>query len=449
MLVLEDLSSVSGTMNFPVSIVNAPSGVASRSALHPLQRVRYQLLAGLFLAVIVPGFLYHITDLSLAVRQRSSVNTALGASVAIAIALYLYRRVASYPGVGILGYVTPAVAVAYGIVLTVFFTARLDYSRMNFGLSFAAAIGFFFAVSVYLRKHARRRFYVIPSVHAESLTGLTGAEWTVLTRPELPGDPNAVLIADLRADLGDAWERLIAEGALKGHPIYHSKQVHESLTGRVEVEHLSENSFGSLLPNRSYSKVKRGIDFVAALIVLPLLLIPGLIAAVLIKLDSKGPVFFRQVRRGYRGDVFEVVKFRTMLHDDAKAQHGNRDGAITQARDPRITRVGHFLRRTRFDEMPQVWNVLKGEMSWIGPRPEALALSEWYMKELPLYTYRHIVRPGITGWAQVNQGHVADLASVLEKLHYDFFYIKNFSGWLDLLIFCRTVGVVLSGHGAK
>ena len=109
--------------------------------------------------------------------------------------------------------------------------------------------------------------------------------------------------------------------------------------------------------------------------------------------------------------------------------------------------VYHF--RQILDELPQAWNILKGEMSWIGPRPEAIQLSEWYENELPFYSYRHIVRPGITGWAQVNQGHVTDLDSVTDKLRYDFYYVKNISHWLDMLITLKTVRVVLGGFGAR
>ncbi|TIP99650.1 MAG: sugar transferase, partial [Mesorhizobium sp.] len=117
--------------------------------------------------------------------------------------------------------------------------------------------------------------------------------------------------------------------------------------------------------------------------------------------------------------------------------------------DTRITRLGQFLRKSRIDELPQAINILRGEMSWIGPRPEALVLSKWYEAELPFYRYRHIVRPGITGWAQVNQGHVAAVDDVLEKLHYDFYYIKNFSPWLDVLIVFRTIRTMLTGFGAR
>jgi lipopolysaccharide/colanic/teichoic acid biosynthesis glycosyltransferase len=150
---------------------------------------------------------------------------------------------------------------------------------------------------------------------------------------------------------------------------------------------------------------------------------------------------------GYRGKKFRMYKFRSMRPTSVSGD--SRSAAITQDEDARVTRLGKYLRRFRIDELPQIVNILKGEMSWIGPRPEAVPLSLWYEAELPFYRYRHIVRPGITGWAQVNQGHVAQVEDVLWKLQYDFYYIKNFSFWLDLLIVARTVRTVLSGFGAR
>src|SRR6201991_52914 len=146
---------------------------------------------------------------------------------------------------------------------------------------------------------------------------------------------------------------------------------------------------------------------------------------------------------GYRGVPFTVYKFRTMTVAQPTGETELRN-AITEAGDSRVTRIGRFLRQSRLDEVPQLMNILRGEMSWIGPRPEALVLSQWYEKELPFYRYRHIVRPGITGWAQVNQGHVADVADVLWKLQYDFYYIKYFSPWLDMLIVLRTIRTMLT-----
>ena len=192
------------------------------------------------------------------------------------------------------------------------------------------------------------------------------------------------------------------------------------------------------------------IDVIASIVLLPLLAIPLVIIALVVRASSPGPILFRQRRMGYRGVPFDMLKFRTMTVRFATDGDANeREAAITQDADVRVTRPGRFLRRSRLDELPQIVNILRGEMSWIGPRPEAVPLSEWYEEELPFYSYRHIVRPGITGWAQVNQGHVAGLDDVHVKLHYDFYYIKFFSFWLDLLIGLRTVGIMLTGFGAK
>jgi lipopolysaccharide/colanic/teichoic acid biosynthesis glycosyltransferase len=123
--------------------------------------------------------------------------------------------------------------------------------------------------------------------------------------------------------------------------------------------------------------------------------------------------------------------------------------AITDDGDKRVTRVGRILRKFRVDELPQIFNILKFEMSWIGPRPEAEVLSRWYQREIPFYRYRHVVKPGISGWAQVNQGHVADVEQVHRKLQYDFYYIKYFSPWLDLLILVRTIKTIITGFGSR
>ena len=412
-----------------------------------LARLRFQLFFGLLSAVVLPVMVANYHDLSQAWRSPNSTNTAVGCGLALLIALFLFRRAITFPGSGMLGHVLPALTASYGLVLAVFFGLRLDYSRVALFSSFAAALIFFFVVSYYIRNRLSQRFYVVPTASSHTPFSDSHIDWVLLREPVLPADPRPVLIADLRAELAPEWERLIAETALAGHPVYHLKQVQESLTGRVEIEHLSENSFGSLLPNHNYRKIKRIVDIGATLVLLPFVLVIGVGAAIAIRIEAPGPVFFRQARRGYRGGVFEVLKFRTMRHEPAKPQA--REEAITRDDDDRITRVGNFLRRTRIDELPQIWNVLKGEMSWIGPRPEALPLSQWYQSELPFYGYRHIVRPGITGWAQVNQGHVADLESVFQKLHYDFYYIKYFSAWLDMLIVAKTFAIVCFGRGAK
>lgn len=256
------------------------------------------------------------------------------------------------------------------------------------------------------------------------------------------------MVADLRADLSDEWDRRLADFALSGVPVYHSKHLNESLTGRVELEHLSENSFGTLSPISAYMTAKHLIDWTVALTVAIVLMPAFLILSVAIMLDSRGSPIFRQRRIGYCGRSFVMWKFRTMTAV-ASGSGDFRAAAMTTANDQRITRIGRFLRQSRLDELPQIVNILKREMSWIGPRPEAEILSQWYEAEIPFYRYRHIVRPGITGWAQVNQGHVAEVDEVRAKLYYDFYYIKNFSPWIDFLICARTVRTMLTGFGAR
>jgi lipopolysaccharide/colanic/teichoic acid biosynthesis glycosyltransferase len=232
--------------------------------------------------------------------------------------------------------------------------------------------------------------------------------------------------------------------------VFHSKQAYEALTGRVEIEHLSENTFGSLIPGLAYVGAKQVLDFILALVLIPLLSPVFLMIAVAIRWDSPGPVIFRQERVGYRGNSFTCFKFRTMKYEPGMVESEAEPHKVATADDDdRVTRLGRWLRNKRLDEFPQMINILRGEMSFIGPRPEAVALSRWYQRELPFYLYRHVVRPGISGWAQINQGHVTDVDLVLGKLHYDFFYIKNFSPWLDALITLKTLGIMVRGIGAR
>jgi lipopolysaccharide/colanic/teichoic acid biosynthesis glycosyltransferase len=269
----------------------------------------------------------------------------------------------------------------------------------------------------------------------------------MLKRPHLHDTRSCnAIVADFSAKLPDEWEAFLADAALAGRIVYQVKQLSESLTGRVELEHLSENSFGSLVPAIGYFYLKGLADFIFALILLPFVLPLMLVVAVVIRVDSKGPVLFRQKRVGHAGRLITVYKFRTMRLVDAEDE---RSAAMTRDGDDRITGLGHVLRKLRIDELPQIINILKWQMSWIGPRPEAQVLSRWYTSEIPFYRYRHVVKPGISGWAQVNQGHVAEVTEVHRKLQYDFYYIKYFSPWLDVLIFFRTVKTILTGFGSR
>ncbi len=221
----------------------------------------------------------------------------------------------------------------------------------------------------------------------------------------------------------------------------------EKISGKIEVEslHPSWLVFGEGFRRNTFVKaIRRAISVIISLIglILALPLLPFIILA--IRLDSKGPVFYTQTRVGKGGRLFKVVKFRTM-RQDAEAESGPRWAGD---HDPRVTRVGKFLRASRLDEIPQMWCVLKGDMAFVGPRPERPEFIEMLSKEIPYYGVRHIVRPGITGWAQVKYKYGRSVDDSREKLQYDLFYIKNASIGLDLLIMFQTVKTVLLGRGA-
>ncbi|MFL0356780.1 TIGR03013 family XrtA/PEP-CTERM system glycosyltransferase [Erythrobacter sp. GH1-10] len=222
----------------------------------------------------------------------------------------------------------------------------------------------------------------------------------------------------------------------------------ERETGRVDLDTLDPSwlifSDGFSSSRMFSSAVKRVFDIAASLILLLLTFPIIAIFAVLVKLDSKGPAFFRQERVGLFGETFQLIKLRSMRTDAEK------DGAKwAEENDPRITRIGRFIRKVRIDELPQTWSVLKGQMSFVGPRPEVPQFVESLEEDIPFYGERHMVKPGITGWAQINYPYGASNEDSRKKLEYDLYYAKNYTPFLDLVILLQTVRVILWPEGAR
>jgi sugar transferase (PEP-CTERM system associated) len=223
----------------------------------------------------------------------------------------------------------------------------------------------------------------------------------------------------------------------------------ERETGRVDLATTNPSALifsDGFSAGQRISRVgKRMFDIVASLLVLvvglPLILIGG----IAVKCDSRGPVFYRQSRVGLYGQPYDIVKIRSMRTDAEAAGKA----VWASENDPRITRVGHVIRKLRIDELPQLWCVLKGEMSIVGPRPERPSFVEELTRELPYYAERHMVKPGLTGWAQINYPYGASIEDARVKLEYDLYYAKNYSPFLDLLILLQTVRVVLWPEGAR
>ncbi|WP_198158564.1 sugar transferase [Sphingomonas hankookensis] len=409
--------------------------------------MRHQVAGG-FIVTLLPFILLLSWSDTATTSFNVVIATWLYSVVAMLVGIMLLRSVSQYPGVEASAYVLPSFGISYGLMLMALIFVRLSYSRILLLISFMSIIVWFIAVHVIVVRRRSLEIGIVPGGDCEALLlPLTGVRWTVLDDPEQDISGLHAITADLRVDLPSEWDRKLADYALQGMPVYHGKHLAESITGMVQLEHISENSFGTLSPVSAFMTAKHIGDWIAAACALVLLFPALVLIAILIRLDSSGSPIFRQIRIGYRGVPFTVYKFRTMVSGERAG--GALDAAKTKSADARITRIGRFLRKSRIDELPQILNILKGEMSWIGPRPEARVLSEWYEGEIPFYRYRHIVRPGLTGWAQVNQGHVAEVEDVREKLYFDFYYIKNFSPWIDCLIVAKTAQTMLTGFGAK
>jgi sugar transferase (PEP-CTERM system associated) len=271
---------------------------------------------------------------------------------------------------------------------------------------------------------------------ASHLMGLTrgkGVHRVIVAMPDRRGNLPVEELLDLR---------------LGGVKVEEATSWLERISGRIEVEHLYPSwmifteGFHS---SRFFRLLRRALNVLVAFTgtVLSLPLLPFIVLAV--KLDSPGPALYRQKRVGRRGRVFYCYKFRTM-RVDAEADTG---ATWALDDDPRITRVGKFLRSSRLDEIPQLWCVLRGDMHFVGPRPERPEFVEWLSREIPYYGVRHVVRPGITGWAQVQYKYGNTLDDAREKLQYDLFYLKNASIGLDILIMFQTIKIVLLGRGAQ
>lgn len=240
----------------------------------------------------------------------------------------------------------------------------------------------------------------------------------------------------------------LLECRMDGVQVEEREAMYERLTGKLAVESMRPSY---LIYGRGFAKdpltmvMKRVLDIIAALVGLVISLPLALLAVIAIKLTSKGPIFFCQQRTGQDGVPFKLIKFRTMRIDAEKES-----GPVwAQKNDARVTAVGRFLRLSRIDEIPQFLNILGGQMSFVGPRPERPHFVEQLQNDIPFYPLRHTVKPGLTGWAQVRHPYGASTEDAREKLRYDLYYIKNMSVLFDLSIIVRTVGVILHGKGAR
>ncbi|WP_230086341.1 sugar transferase [Halomonas sp. 328] len=348
-----------------------------------------------------------------------------------------------YPGVRPGRLLLPVYGGLFGTGALVHHGVQPEAALLPWGLAVLVAVSTATLGYRLARRYRRRKLAVVPLGRAPALCRGHRIDWRVLSHPGLQGRRVDGVVADLHVELPEPWERFLAECSMHGIPVYHVGSLYEQLSGRVPVDHLQENRHGQLQPAEGYEALKRCLDITGVLLLLSLVLPVMVVVAVAIRLETPGPIIFTQQRMGYLGRPFTLYKFRSMTVD------GDPDAPGSDARGRRITRVGRVIRKFRIDEVPQLYNVLRGEMSLIGPRPETLALARRFEEKVPFFAYRHVVRPGVSGWAQVEQGYVTDHADMIRKLEHDFYYIKHVSFWLDLLIGLRTLRTVLTGKGAR
>jgi len=345
-------------------------------------------------------------------------------------------------------------ASAIGVVAIGVLTTRMYWSRPFLLLTLVVWVGLMLVYRSVWRVGPWEEKYLVITVHkelADELAASPHAEVIGVLSPNAESVPTQVdqavtVLVDAGTVYSDVVSRFVADARRDGSPIRPFADVYEEHMGKASITHANQGWDApiSIQPQAGYLPLKRVIDVSVVILIAPIAIVATAIGMAWVRIDSRGDPLFHQRRVGKNGVVFVIHKIRTMTD----TQPTERDRTADKDVD-RITGAGRVLRRLRIDELPQLWNVLKGDLSIVGPRPEQVQLALDYGAEIPFYSQRHAIRPGITGWAQVHHGYAAGIEETIEKLGYDLFYLKYMSIWLDLRILGRSVWTVLTGFGAK
>lgn len=336
------------------------------------------------------------------------------------------------------------VVMTFGMLLLLILLFRLYYSRPVLIASLFASIALVTAFNILIQGSRRCRIGVVPEgVDLDTLDQL-GHGASFVTSPEEPVWAYDVVLLDWAAVKDPRWMQFATRAILTGAEVQHIAAFVESRQGRVLQTHFESDHAAYPRSSLYINCYKRLFDIVVVLAVAPIVLLITGVSACLIALTMGGPVFFNQQRVGLDGRPFTMFKLRTMRPAPVGA-------AVTATRvgDERITRLGHFLRRFRIDELPQFYNILIGDMSLVGPRPEQPELARAYALKLPKFNNRTMFRPGITGWAQVRGSYAANESETVHKLAYDLFYLKHASWSLDMYILLQTMKTLITGNSAR
>jgi lipopolysaccharide/colanic/teichoic acid biosynthesis glycosyltransferase/glycosyltransferase involved in cell wall biosynthesis len=390
-------------------------------------------------------------------------RTVLASLVPYALAAHLLYRGAHMPAAERGPLLLVTTGLPFWLTPLAFALLQQPYSRGALLLTYVLCTFWFWLADQWFLRHRPWRLVYqdprVPDLLARWLTEPNGQglpRIRLLHWPAQGMPPGAALACDgavvlpavtsatsaASAPTGPERQRFLTALKLQHTRLYSPETLQQNLTGRMAAETL-QNELWQTDGNPAYDLAKRLIDVSVVLALLPLWLPLAIAVACGVKIDSPGPALFSQRRTGMHGQNFRIWKFRSMRHETPLHPQ------FAQANDPRITRFGHWIRRTRLDEIPQLFNVLMGHMSLIGPRPEQDGFVRQFAEQMPSYPYRHLVRPGLTGWAQVQQGYAASADETAIKLSYDLYYITHYSLAMDLLIVFKTIQTVLTGRGAR
>ncbi len=434
-------------MNQPILYRIEQFGTGQRDGARRLDALfhsnRFTLGCALLVAIVIPELLHPYVRESFGwARQIDPGEPSLFVSAfALVWAHILLRKVGILPLVNDKMLIPPAFLLSYTAAYGVLVLTLRYFSLYHLVTAFGLGVAWYFFIAVMRGRSSSPRLALAGDIVPDELLLESRIEWLALEEPFLPRNVHGIVF-DKGREYSPAWERVFSRAVLRNIPVYEITHLREMMAGRVLLHSQPHGVFGDLLPSQPYLRIKRIIDTIVAIPALALALPVILALCAAIRLDSPGPAIFRQERIGYQGRRFTCYKLRTM-------RTGTAGPAFTAEIDPRITRLGRLLRKWRLDELPQIANIIKGEMSWIGPRPEAISLARAYDRAIPYYSYRHAVRPGISGWAAVHQGNVALPEAAMVKLEYDFYYLKYFSVWLDFLIVLMTIKTVATGFGHR
>ena len=391
-------------------IITVCNYVYIANAAHPIDQASYLLIFSLLLAYMASAF--------------------------------LRARLTQYPGKEIIEHIVLIVSLCFIVLLIFTLLARPFYSRIPLLFSYLFTLGWLLSHYYLFEHNVKQRLGLIPLGQTEHLLAMPNISIHAIDSPMANLENYDAIVCDFHADLPNEWDAFITTCHIKHIPVYGSNYMSETLTGKVSLKNRSNIHFNIKTISPEYLMVKRWFDLAIILVSLPISLTILAVTALAIKLESKGNILFTQMRTGKDCVPFKIYKLRSMY---TESNHQD----LTIDNDVRVTKVGRFIRKTRIDELPQIWNVLKNEMSLIGPRPEYVESDDRFRQSIAYYDYRYLAKPGITGWAQVNIGHVNDEESTREKLENDIYYVKYISLWLDLHIILKTLKVVRSGQGSR